>query len=516
MPPTTTKVTFKANGSPVQQLYTLARDPGPADTYAVSLLDAHFPTIRYSTLTTVLTPPPASDNGGPLLLPRTFTVHLFAPDSSITVELHSPRLGGNHWDFALPQHSFPPPSQSAVDATYAPPVVEMLRFRWRKEGGILSRSQLRCSLVHNGDEPDTVLAMYAGVGDKAGRGELVVYESNFRRVEMEDLKGLEMVMLVSARAINDIWFLPTAISFNAALGISNGSGTSANTGNASSASNTGIAGNAAATNGRQRGRGMSAPLPLNPHDQHPNSFQPAAAAAAAAAEPKKPAVDLQKQRLQEAEKRRLQEAEKRRVEAERQRAIEDEQAAIRRMLAEEEARERARRQALVDAETEHLRRVYASEAAMPRRASVPQGRRQQQQQQQQQQQYQQHYHHQQQQHHRPPQPQPQPHHPHPRPPPQPPRPQQRPPVVGSGGSGAERWNNPLPAVAGGLRVLDSGKRLDNSSRRKSFLGLSFGGSSSSSSSSSGGGGDGIGAGASASAATKKGKGKLAKKASTMW
>ena len=483
MPPTTTKVTFKANGSPAQQLYTLARDPGPRDTYALSLLDARFPTIRYSTLTTVLTPPPAFDNGGPLL-PRTFTVHLFAPDSSITVDLHSPRLGGNHWDFALPQHSFPPPSQSAVDATYAPPVAEMLRFRWRKEGGILSRSQLRCSLVHGGDEPDTVLAMYAGVSDKAGRGELVVYESNFRRVEMEDLKGLEMVMLVSARAINDIWFLPTAISFNAALSTSNGAN-----GNASNTSNTGIAGNAAATNGRrmqQHGRGASAPPLLSPHDQHPNSFfQPApaaaaAAAAAAGAEPKKPAVDLQKRRLQEAEKRR--------AEAERQRAIENEQAAIRRMLAEEETRERARRQALVDAETEHLRRVYAREA-MSRRASVPQGRRQQ-----------------------------QPHHPSPHPPPQPARPQQRPPVVGSGGSGAERWNHPPPAMAGGLRVLDSGKRLDNSSRRKSFLGLSFGGggSSSSSSSSSGGGGAGAGAGAPASAATKKSKGKLVKKASAMW
>jgi len=141
------------------------------------------------------------------------------------------------------------------------------------------------------------------------------------------------------------------------------------------------------------------------------------------------------------------------------------------MLAEEEVREKAR----IDAETERLRRVYEHEQNMQRRASHPQRN--------QPQRVPQHSHRTQQQPQRLPQ--------------QP----QRPSVVGG-------WYS----APGGLAVPNNtsansnGKRLDNSSRRKSFLGLSFG----SSRGSGGGGGD-----VPASTAPKK-KGKLVKKSSSMW
>ncbi|KAF8246544.1 hypothetical protein K440DRAFT_631056 [Wilcoxina mikolae CBS 423.85] len=446
--PTTTHITFTANGSPSQQLYTLSRASSPANTYTISLLDAHFPSITYATLTTTLTFAPSTDSAPRVVLPKDFTLHLFAPDSSIAFTHHHSALRGSYWEFSLPKHSFPPPSNSALDATYTPPVTDTLRFRWRKEGGVLSRSQLKCSLVSGNDEPDIALAMYAGVGDKAGRGELVVYESNFRRVEMEDLRGLEMVMLLGARIINDVWFLPTAMIFNAPD-----------------------------VGGKQRGRGASAgaatnnptaappqpPLVVPPQQQQqavnggtfaqrfqnqqqqqqPQQYQQRGA----------PPVDRlaeDHRRKQESEKRRKLEAEQRRkLEAEQRRKIEAEQAAIRRMLAEEEAREKSR----IDAETERLRRVYEHEQQnmQQRRVSHPQRN----------------------------------------------QPQQRPNVVGG-------WFS----APGGLAVPNTsgngGKRLDNSSRRKSFLGLNFGSSSSGS------------APPPQPPPAQKKKGKLVKKSSSMW
>lgn len=363
-------LSYTVSGSEPQAIYTLTRSPTLRNTYSLTLSDASFPSIHYAHLTTALefaaTTPP--DPPKPLL-PKSFTLNLLNPTSTVTISLLHTTLRGNFWEFTLPKQSFTPPSASRIDTHYTAPPSTHLTFRWRKEGSALTRRQLRCSLVSPGNlpgakrnagaaEPDIPLAMYSGLAST--RGELTIYESNLARVELEDMKGLEMVLLISARVINDIHFVPTAQSFNTAL-----------------------------------------PAP----DRYPT---PA------------PAAPIP-------------------VDHERERRLAREQEAIRAMLTREaEEAEAGRRK--VEAETERLRGVYAHN----RVNSVPAAR---------------------------PQQSPAPPKPTPRAHSTPgarvmPRPQQRPPVVG--GSGA--YSSP-----GGYLTPDTGKRLEAGSRRKSFLGLSWGG-----------------------------------------
>ncbi|KAI5778429.1 hypothetical protein EDC01DRAFT_790970 [Geopyxis carbonaria] len=360
-------IEYTANGSPKQPVYTYTRSPEHANTYATTLADANFPSIIYASLTTSLELPPASPGASDpkVLLPADFTLHLYNPNSSVTVELKHSTLRGNFWEFTLPKRSFVPPTNAGIDAGYTPPVSEFLTFRWRKEGGALSRKQLRCSLVSPGNlpgakrnagagEPDIPLAMYAGVGDKHGRGELVVYESNFQRVHLEDLKGLEMVLLLGARVINDIHFCPTATTFN--------------TGGAVSVSTSST-----------RNRAGSSPLPptRNPtpapnsfpvqqqhpqhpqHSQHPGSSQQQYRTSQNAQNAPIPVPTPRPGPTPQDLARR------KRDEAERAARIDAEQAAIRTMLATEEAREAAARQAAVDAETARLARLYAQSTVVP-------------------------------------------------------------------------------------------------------------------------------------------------------
>ncbi|TGZ78454.1 hypothetical protein EX30DRAFT_157158 [Ascodesmis nigricans] len=228
-----TAISSTISGSPPNPVYTYTRAPSARNTYTAQLTDALFPSITYATIITDLEIPPPSP-GTPLpaelkvLLPAEFTLNLYNPDSSVIFELHASTLRGNYWEFTLPKRSFHPPSNSLIDAHYDPIPSERLTFRWRKEGGALTRKQLRCYLVSPGNlpgpggrktkkgagEPDIPVAMFEGLGEKSGRGELTLYESNFRRMEVQDLKGLEMVLVMGARIVNDVYFCRTREMFN--------------------------------------------------------------------------------------------------------------------------------------------------------------------------------------------------------------------------------------------------------------------------------------------------------------
>jgi hypothetical protein len=371
-------VSFTANGSPDEQIYNITHSTETGNTYSVTYSDAHFPTIAYASVACSLEFPlasPSADANAPkVLLPSEFTVNLFNPDFQVTVEMKHSTLKGNFWEFSMPKHSFPPPTNSQIDAGYTPPVSERLYFRWRKEGGVLSRSQLRCSLVSTANtpgsssrdrkagakEPDITLAMYEGVGDKHGRGEFVVYESNFRRVDIEDLKGLDLVMVIGARVINDIWFCPTATTFNTGSEVMVGSGS------------------------KQKGKNSppvpvlaSQPVPLQAgpppqpgtfsqrfrqhqrqgHEQSPPAY-PAGSGGLTAYPPEKTNGPTPEQ------ERAKKDQERRRIEAE--------QAEIHCMLAREEAQEQARKQAAINAETERLKRLYQQESRnRPQRPGPP-------------------------------------------------------------------------------------------------------------------------------------------------
>lgn len=280
--------------------------------------------------------------------------------------------------------------------------------------------------------------MFLGLGDKRGMGEITIYQSNLKRVEVEDLKGLEVVLLLSAMAIGDIWCLPTNQMFNLNPPIRGGAG-----GTSRSRKNSFplVASPPAVT--------VSAPTQPQLPTTSPQHGHPPANASFAAR--------FQQQQQQQAHQRRHstppdpdgEYARRLHEEAERQRKLaEQEQEQIRRMLAEEEARERRRREEEVNLETERLRHMYEQERQehMARGARNAQSQRVSSQS-------------------RPPAP--------PRPVSQQRPPQQRPTVVG-GSSGMRP-----PSVGGsggrtGALKVEEGKKLNS---RKSFLGLRFGGSS---------------------------------------
>lgn len=312
----------------------------------------------------------------------------------------------------------------------------------------MTRPQLRCSLVSpanlptpsggastkkaGANEPDIPIAMFTSLGDKRGTGEITIYQSNLKRVEVEDLKGLEVVLLLSAMAIGDIWFLPTNTIFNLNPPIRGGAG------------------------GTSRGRKNSFPLASAPTvtisvpQPHPpttspqNGKQPATASFAARFQQQ----EQSHQRRHSTPAEDGEYARRVREETARKRALaEQEQQQIRRMLAEEEAREKRRREEEVNRETERLQRIYERERqehmargarnAMPQRVvSSPQRPMSQQWPQ-----------------------------------------QQRPGAVGiNGGTRPAVGSSGAPMAQGRTAALkaEETKKLNN---RKSFLGLRFGGSS---------------------------------------
>ena len=223
---------------------------------------------------------------------------------------------------------------------------------------MLSKSLLRCSLVSpanlgNGpkkagaNEPDIPIATFEGLGDKKGTGDITIYQSNLKRVEVEDLKGLEVVLILSAMAIGDMWFCPTNLMFNL---------TPTST---SSPMTAGVA-----NGGRRRSTPSIPPsITVTPTTQHPphatfpqnhrTSYpQHTPSPQQNHKSPTSPTAvqrDYQARKAEEAARRAAQ--------------LKQEEEATLRMLAEEELRERQRREMEVERETQRLKMVYERERA---------------------------------------------------------------------------------------------------------------------------------------------------------
>jgi hypothetical protein len=162
------------------------------------------------------------------ILPTEFTIQLYNPDQEITVKYHTKSWNKPaRWEFEMPQKTFRVPSTSALDQTQIDPsladVTPKLRFSWRKDGKL--SKDLTC-LLHGktstipdtrtkSREPDITVALFQGLK------ELTLYEPNLYRVEMEDTKGLEVVLLLAAVAIRDIFFGPAKEAFHITPGVPN-------------------------------------------------------------------------------------------------------------------------------------------------------------------------------------------------------------------------------------------------------------------------------------------------------
>ncbi|KAF2755752.1 hypothetical protein EJ05DRAFT_488466 [Pseudovirgaria hyperparasitica] len=220
---------FSQHGSDPAPSYDLHHlDPASPDaknTYAVALFDAHNLDVLFGEVLLrpgwthpTLNQEEIRKNGGVApppqpILPTSFTVQLYEPDQQVEVVQKTSNWSNTNWyEFSLPQQTFRAPSASALDRARNDPAADAtipkLNFVWRRDSKL--SKDMTCFLTGKSTDPDSkkkknkeadiAVALFSGLKD------LTVYESNLYRVEIEDYKGLELVLLLSAAVIKDVFF----------------------------------------------------------------------------------------------------------------------------------------------------------------------------------------------------------------------------------------------------------------------------------------------------------------------
>lgn len=331
--PLNTLLSFTHNGSEPSADMVLRR-PGVPDAYnkyALGLFDMKYSAVLYGE---VLVEPEwsqptlsaaevraaggssstaPSDLAAEPLVPASFAVRLYNPDQELLVRRQAGSWGNkDSWAFEVPERAFRTPSASQIDREAPGPqsseLAPRVNLRWRRDGRV-SRD-MTCYMSgrtvgrNKSKEPDITVALFKAGRSADSPAALTIYEPNMRRVDVEDPKGLEVVLLLTAEVIRDLYLVPRADPFNTA--------------GAPPPSKTKI-------------------LPATP----PTSG--AGAAAGAAAVPKQTVSEEERVRREQEEIKRMLEREQR-DEAERQR------------------RARADRERQVARETEELRRLYGTQS----------------------------------------------------------------------------------------------------------------------------------------------------------
>lgn len=337
--------------------------PASKNCYAVALYDSYNPEVLYAevlvqpewTQPTLSQAEIRAQNGIPTppvpIVPNQFTIQLYNPDQQVMVrQIAGSWNSSAHWEFEMPQNSFRQPSISALDRSQNDPAVSdvtpKIAFKWKRDGKL--SKDISCYLSGKSTdgrkhkEPDITVAMYKGGKD------LTIYEPNMHRVDVEDVKGLEVVLLLSAAVIKDIFFNANREMFN----ISSPSTTDANpkrknsgpvipTGKSSTSPPLTMSGAVLST---PPSRVPASQMPL----QQPSSSDQAARAPPAANPRSQWEIDAETARL----KALIEKEERQREKRDR-----EEQKKIKKML-EAEEKERKRRDAEIAKETERLKKLY--------------------------------------------------------------------------------------------------------------------------------------------------------------
>ncbi|SPO03055.1 uncharacterized protein DNG_05736 [Cephalotrichum gorgonifer] len=357
--PTSTTLYLTQGGSDPAPAFLLRRPdpslPASRNKYAAALSDPSFHSVIYAEVLVepewrAPSPPPAGSPPAPHvpITPDSVSLQLYNPDQ--TVVLKHAAGGWNRsesWEFEMPERTFRLPSASRLDRdsadgpAAAPGSGASVVFRWKKDGK-LSRD-MTCYIVgqsldgKKSKEPDITVAMFGhGKGDACA---VTLYEPNMRRVDIEDRKGLEVVLLLGAEVIRSLYLNTKGDPFNISA-------------SAPGAPNTAGAKASGAANVAGAGRGR---------DSRPQQ------AAAAAIPVMSGAVGAPAAQKNSAAPRPAANASASRSRS-RERRDREEQDRIRKMLKEEEASEKRRREEEVEKETERLRSLYgvpASGAAAP-------------------------------------------------------------------------------------------------------------------------------------------------------
>ncbi|KAI9739113.1 MAG: hypothetical protein M1834_007326 [Cirrosporium novae-zelandiae] len=240
-PPTNKKqnetIQLSQYGNEASPVYSLRRlDPNTTkgkNQYAIAIYDSYNPNVLFAEVLLVpewtkssptaeeirlnnnVPPPPQP------ILPTSFTIQLYNPDQQIVVSQRKRSWNTNpSWGFEMPMQTFRQPSVSTIDRTLDDPaasaITPKLRFRWRRDG--IAKKDLVCTLSgrstnpdgskQRNREPDITIALFRHLR------EITVYEPNLSRVEMEDFKGLEIVLLLGAAVIRDVYYTPIKEAFN--------------------------------------------------------------------------------------------------------------------------------------------------------------------------------------------------------------------------------------------------------------------------------------------------------------
>ncbi|KAL1960114.1 hypothetical protein VTO42DRAFT_286 [Malbranchea cinnamomea] len=378
---------FVQGGAEARPVYSLRHldpsSPTARNRYAVGLYDAFVPDVLYAEVLIVpkWTQPTLSQdairaNGGvppppEPLLPTEFTIQLYNPDQQVLVR-HKPKSWNSPpaWEFEMPQQTFRQPSNSALDRTMSDPAASdltpKLRFNWRKDGKL--SKDLGCYLSgkttsladgtrKKSKEPDITVAICKGLK------EITLYEPNLYRVEMEDFKGLEVVLLLGAVVIRDVYFGYLKECFHVSDPPKPGSPTHD--------SPTSVVGTGLPVNGHPKTNGVHSGSQAS-QPQRMQGSQGAAQRPKIEVQPPPPAdpraqweIDQEARRLKQ-----LAEAEER----ERRRREKEAEKKTRKLL-EAEEKEARRRQAQIDQETERLRKLYGKEEEKARKQQQRQNSR---------------------------------------------------------------------------------------------------------------------------------------------
>lgn len=278
------------------------------------------------------------------ILPTQFTVQLYNPDQQITVRYkHKTWNTPASWEFEMPQQTFRQPSNSTLDRTQSDPaaseITPKLKFSWRKDSKLSKDLALFLSgktTNHDGTktknrEPDITISIFKSLK------EITLYEPNLYRVEMEDFKGLEVVLMLGAVVIRDVFFNQLKVAFNVS-----------------------DPPNAVAAAMKRRN---TPPLfankptadvkPANGQTQVPRISIPQNNS------PRPPRMDPRRQWEIEAENARLRQQQEAEEQARKKRAEEEERRTKKLLEAEEKAKRK--KQAEIDKETERLKKIYGRE-----------------------------------------------------------------------------------------------------------------------------------------------------------
>ncbi|PGH31389.1 hypothetical protein GX50_05807 [[Emmonsia] crescens] len=335
--------------------------PGSKNRYAAGIYDSFSPDVLYAEVLLIpkWTQPSLSqeairqNDGYPPppepILPNEFVIQLYNPDQQVLVR-HRPKTWNSaaSWEFEMPQQTFRQPSISKLDRTMSDPaasdITPKLKFIWRKDGK-LSRD-LSCYMSgkklddKKSKEPDITVAILRGFK------ELTLYEPNLYRVEIEDFKGLEVVLLLSAIVIRDVFFGQMIETFH----ISD----PPNHNSPLRAAATMPGSNPSAQEAKQFANQSQPPIkPQRPQISIPQR------------ETRPPPVDPRTQWEMDAETARLKKQAE--AEAKERRRREKEAEKETKRLLEAEQREARRRQAAIDQETERLKKIYGQEETQYRK-----------------------------------------------------------------------------------------------------------------------------------------------------